>query len=157
MLATVPMWFDVVDRRHAQETIGLLAHEEHATDWGMRIISSAQPALHLIHRDTISDRVWPLFTGWASVGEYRNHAAEPALANLRANAWLALDGAGGNTTEVLSGDSYSPLSTASPHQIWSAAMVVSPLLRGLMGLESDAGARKIVFAPHLAGNGLAER
>ena len=93
--------------------------------------------------------VWPLFTGWAAVGEYRNHAAEAALANLRANAWLALDGAGGNTTEVLSGDSYSPLSTASPHQIWSAAMVVSPLLRGLLGLETDAAARRIVFAPHL--------
>jgi glycogen debranching enzyme len=147
VLATVPMWFDVVDRRHAQETIGLLAHEEHATDWGMRIISSRNPLYDPSGYHFGS--VWPLFTGWASVGEYRNHAAEPALANLRANAWLALDGAGGNTTEVLSGDSYSPLSTASPHQIWSAAMVVSPLLRGLMGLESDAGARKIVFAPHL--------
>ena len=147
ILATVPMWFDLLDRQHAQEMIGLLAHEQFATDWGTRIISS---------RSTLYDpsgyhfgSVWPLFTGWAAVGEYRNHAAEPALANLRANAWLALDGAGGNTTEVLSGDSYSPLSTASPHQIWSAAMVVSPLLRGLLGLESDAAERRIVFAPHL--------
>ena len=147
ILATVPMWFDLLDRQHAQEMIGLLAHEPFATDWGTRIISS-----HSALYDPAGyhfGSVWPLFTGWAAVGEYRNHAAEPALANLRANAWLALDGAGGNTTEVLSGDSYSPLSTASPHQIWSAAMVVSPLLRGLLGLESDAAGRKIVFAPHL--------
>jgi glycogen debranching enzyme len=150
VLATVPMWFDLLDRRHAQEMIGLLAREQFATDWGTRIISS---------RSSLYDpsgyhfgSVWPLFTGWAAVGEYRNHAAEPALANLRANAWLALDGAGGHTTEVLSGDSYAPLSTASPHQIWSAAMVVSPLLRGLLGLETDAADRKIVFAPHLPAN-----
>lgn len=147
VLATVPMWFDLLDRQHAQQMIGLLAAEQHATDWGMRIISSRSPLYDPSGYHFGS--VWPLFTGWASVGEYRNHAAAPAFANLRANAWLALDGAGGNTTEVLSGDSYSPLSTASPHQIWSAAMVVSPLLRGLLGLESDAAARKIVFAPHL--------
>jgi glycogen debranching enzyme len=147
ILATVPMWFDLLDRRHAQETIGLLAEEQFATDWGTRIISSRNPLYDPSGYHFGS--VWPLFTGWAAVGEYRNHAAEPALANLRANAWLALDGAGGNTTEVLSGDSYSPLSTASPHQIWSAAMVVSPLLRGLLGLETDAAGRKIVFAPHL--------
>jgi glycogen debranching enzyme len=147
VLATVPMWFDLLDGRHAQQMIGTLAGEPFATDWGTRIISS-----HSALYDPSGyhfGSVWPLFTGWASVGEYRNHAAEPALANLRANAWLALDGAGGHTTEVLSGDSYSPLSTASPHQIWSAAMVVSPLLRGLLGIESDAAARRIVFAPHL--------
>jgi len=147
VLATVPMWFDLLDRGHAQQMIELLAHEPIATDWGTRIISS-----HAKIYDPSGyhyGSVWPLFTGWASVGEYRNHAAAAALANLRANAWLALDGAGGNTTEVLSGETYSPLSTASPHQIWSAAMVVSPLLRGLLGLETDAAARRLTFAPHL--------
>ena len=147
VLATVPMWFGLTDRQHAQEMIARLAAEQHATDWGMRIISSRNPLYDPSGYHFGS--VWPLFTGWASVGEYRYHEAEPALANLRANAWLALDGAGGNTTEVLSGDSYSPLSTASPHQIWSAAMIVSPLLRGMMGLETDAAAHKVVFAPHL--------
>src|SRR5260370_26180742 len=81
--------------------------------------------------------VWPLFTGWASVGEYRYHRSQPAYANLRANALLALDGSLGHVTEVLSGDYYQPLSTSSPHQIWSAAMVVSPLLRGMFGLSAD--------------------
>lgn len=147
VLATVPMWFDLLDRGHAQQMIGSLARETFATDWGTRIISS-RAALYDPSGYHFGS-VWPLFTGWASVGEYRNHAAEAALANLRANAWLSLDGAAGHTTEVLSGDSYSPLSTASPHQIWSAAMVVSPLLRGLLGLETDAAAARIVFAPHL--------
>ncbi len=147
VLATVPMWFDVVDEGHSQEMIERLAAEDHASDWGMRILSS---------RNSLYDpsgyhfgSVWPLFTGWASVGEYVEHEAAPALGNLRANAWLALDGAGGNTTEVLSGATYSPLSTASPHQTWSAAMVVSPLLRGLFGLSVDAVKRRITLDPHL--------
>lgn len=147
VLATVPMWFDLLDRQRAQEMIGLLADEQHASDWGMRIISSKNPLYDPSGYHFGS--VWPLFTGWASVGEYRNHESQAALANLRANAWLTLDGAGGNPTEVLSGDTYTELSTASPHQIWSAAMVVSPLLRGLLGLQSDAVHKITRFEPHL--------
>ena len=147
VLATVPMWFDLLDRDHSQEMIEVLSDEAHAADWGMRILSSKSPLYDPSGYHFGS--VWPLFTGWASVGEYRNHESRPALANLRANAWLTLDGAGGNPTEVLSGDTYTELSTASPHQIWSAAMVVSPLLRGLLGLEYDAIHNRIRFEPHL--------
>jgi glycogen debranching enzyme len=147
VLATVPMWFGLTDPDHSLDMIRRLSEEEHAADWGMRILSSKSPTYS--PEGYHYGSVWPLFTGWASVGEYRYHAATPAYANLRANAWLALDGAGGNPTEVLSGMSYSPLSTASPHQIWSAAMIVSPLLRGLLGLHVDMTQPQITFAPHL--------
>src|SRR5262249_42387634 len=116
-------------------------------DWGMRIISS-----HASRYDAGGyhyGSVWPLFTGWASVGEYHYHRAVPAYLNLRANALLALDGSLGHVTEVLSGDYYQPLSTSSPHQIWSAAMVISPILRGLLGLETQAAPSRVAFAPHL--------
>jgi hypothetical protein len=52
-------------------------------------------------------------------------------------------------TEVLSGDYYQTLSTASPHQIWSAAMVISPLLRGMFGLHFDAQKHVLQVAPHI--------
>lgn len=147
VLATVPMWFDLPHAEHAQQMIDALAGADHLTDWGMRIISSASP--HFSPEGYHYGSVWPLFTGWASVGEYRYHRAHAGYANLRANALLALDGSLGRVTEVLSGAQYAPLSTTSPHQIWSAAMVVSPLLRGLLGLERDAAARRIRLAPHL--------
>jgi glycogen debranching enzyme len=147
VLATVPMWFGVTDLEKSQTMIQQLAREEHAPDWGMRIISARSPQFGPAGYHFGS--VWPLFTGWASVGEYREHVPEPALANLRANAWLTLDGAGGVTTEVLSGASYSPLSTSSPHQIWSSAMVISPVLRGLFGLKVDATEKRLVLQPHL--------
>jgi glycogen debranching enzyme len=147
VLATVAMWFGVLDAKNASAMIMQLADFDHQTDWGMRILSDRSTKFSGggYHYGS----VWPLFTGWASVGEYRYHRAWPAYANLRANALLALDGSLGHVTEVLSGDYYQPLSTSSPHQIWSAAMVVSPLLRGMFGLSADASSGTLTFAPHV--------
>src|SRR5713101_1883395 len=147
VLATVPMWFGLPSEADAVSMIQQLAEFDHQTDWGMRIISNRSPLFSGggYHYGS----VWPLFTGWASVAEYRYHQTFPAYANLRANALLALDGSLGHVTEVLSGDYYQPLSTSSPHQIWSAAMVVSPILRGMLGLEVDAIHRSVKLAPHL--------
>ena len=111
-----------------------LAGPDHQTDWGMRILSSHDPnydpgGYHF-------GAVWPLFTGWASVGEYRYHRPLPAYSNLRANALLTFDGSLGHVAETLSGKYYQTLATGSPHQIWSAAMVVNPLLSGLLWLAN---------------------
>jgi glycogen debranching enzyme len=147
VLATVPMWFGLLDGDKSKAMIDRLAALDFATDWGTRLISN--------HSSLYSGggyhfgSVWPLFTGWAAVGEYRYHQGHPALQNLRANALLALGGSPGHVTEVLSGDYYQSLSTSSPHQIWSAAMVVSPLLRGLLGLRTDTATQTIVLAPSL--------
>jgi glycogen debranching enzyme len=147
VLATVPMWFGLPDAQHANLMITQLAEENHEADWGMRIISS---------RSKFYDgsgyhygAVWPLFTGWASVGEYRYHRPFPAYSNLRVNALLGVDGSLGHFTEVLSGDYYTSFATSSPHQVWSAAMVISPILRGLFGLQTDAQAHQITLAPHI--------
>jgi glycogen debranching enzyme len=147
VLATVPMWFELPDAVHGEEMITRLAEADQETDWGMRIISSHSKVYDGSGYHFGS--VWPLFTGWASVGEYRYHREFPAYSNLRANALMASDGSLGHFAEVLSGDYYQGFSTSSPHQIWSAAMVVSPMLRGLFGLRTDAGHHEITFAPHV--------
>jgi glycogen debranching enzyme len=147
VLATVPMWFGLLDPEKAERMLNLLASPDHQADWGMRIISSLDPKYNPGGYHFGS--VWPLFTGWASVGEYRYHRAFPAYSNLRANALLALNGSLGHVTEVLSGDYFEPLSTSSPHQIWSAAMVVSPILRGMLGIEVDAAACTVRLSPHV--------
>jgi glycogen debranching enzyme len=147
VLTTVPMWFGLSDANRADQTITHLAAEDHQTDWGMRIISQHSKVYDGSGYHYGS--VWPLFTGWASVAEYRYHRAFPAYFNLRANALLGADGALGHFTEVLSGDYYQSFSTSSPHQIWSAAMVISPILRGMFGLQTDAEKHDITLAPHV--------
>lgn len=147
VLATVPLWFGLPNDATAISTLQQLADADQQTDWGMRIISNRSAVFSGggYHYGS----VWPLFTGWASVAEYRYHQEFPGYLNLRANALLALDGSLGHVTEVLSGDYYQPLSTSSPHQIWSAAMVVSPLLKGMFGLEKDATKKSLTFVPHV--------
>lgn len=147
VLSTVPMWFGLLDEPKADAMITQLADLDQQTDWGMRIISDHSPKFSGggYHYGS----VWPLFTGWAAVGEYRYHRAHPAYENLRANALLGFDGSLGHFSEVLSGAYYQSLSTSSPHQIWSAAMVVSPILRGLFGLRSDAATGTLTFSPHI--------
>lgn len=147
VLTTVPMWFGLAEADHANETITKLAAEDHQTDWGMRIISDHSKVYD--GSGYHYGAVWPLFTGWASVAEYRYHRAFPAYANLRANALLGLDGALGHFTEVLSGDYYQSFATSSPHQIWSAAMVISPILRGLFGLQVNAEQHQVTLEPHI--------
>ena len=147
VLTTVPMWFGLPSEAQGVSTIQQLAAAEIQTDWGTRIISNR--ASMYSGGGYHYGSVWPLFTGWASVAEYKYHQTFPAYLNLRANALLALDGSLGHVAEVLSGDYYQPLSTNSPHQIWSAAMVVSPVLKGMFGLEKDAAKKSLKFVPHV--------
>ncbi len=150
VLGTVPMWFGLLDRQHGQQFLNELAGPRHQADWGMRIIPEDDPLYGPTGYHFGS--VWPLFTGWASVAEYRYHRTLPAYANLRANAQLVFDGSLGRATEVLSGRYYTPLATSSSHQIWSSAMIVSPLLRGMMGLSVDALNSTVRFEPHAPAN-----
>ncbi len=147
VLGTVPMWFGLLDQRKSQLYLDVMAAPDQQADWGMRIISEKDAVYGPSGYHFGS--VWPLFTGWASVAEYRYHRALPAYANLRANAELPLDGSPGRATEVLSGRFYTPLATSSSHQIWSSAMIVSPMLRGMMGLSVGAVGPNVSFEPHV--------
>jgi hypothetical protein len=68
---------------------------------------------------------------------------------LMANALLTEQGALGNVTELLSGDFNAPFGRSSHHQVWSEAMVVTPLLRGLFGIETRDGGGTLHLRPQL--------
>ena len=76
VLTTVPMWFGLAEASHADDTITKLAAEDHQSDWGMRIISRQSKVYDGSGYHYGS--VWPLFTGWASVADYRSPRAFPA-------------------------------------------------------------------------------
>jgi hypothetical protein len=68
---------------------------------------------------------------------------------LMATAHLTWDGALGSITELLSGDFNTAFGRSSHHQIWSEAMVVAPMIRGLLGLDVREGGRHLAFVPQL--------
>lgn len=145
VLVTAPLWWPLVSDDKAQKTLNFLATPEIATDWGSRIISNKDPLYDPSGYHFGS--VWPLFTGWASVTNYQWHRPLEGYEQLRDNALLTHSGLAGRTTEVLSGNYFEPLSTSSPHQIWSSAMVVSPILRGMFGLDARADGT-VALSPH---------
>jgi hypothetical protein len=144
------MWFGLLDEDHAQTQLDELSRLEHQTDWGMRLISSSNSRYSPGGYHWGS--VWPLFTGWASVAEYRYHRPFSGYENHRANALLTFAGAAGHVTEVLSGDAHQGLATSTPHQTWSSAMVIAPLLLGMFDLRVDSLDRRISLAPQLPAN-----
>ena len=61
--------------------------------------------------------------------------------------YSAHSGAPGRVTEVMSGTYFEPISVSCPHQIWSSSMVVSPILRGMFGVDTRADG-SVTLAPH---------
>ncbi len=123
------------------------ASSEFSTDWGTRDVGDQVSFYDPIsyHQGT----VWPLYTGWVSQAEYRAGHALSAYAHLMQNADLTWSQDLGSVTELLSGEFFQPLGRSTAHQLWSSAMVVSPVLRGLFGLEWNAATQTLTVNPHL--------
>ena len=143
----VASWDGSYKLQHAQPMLDRWAAQEFSTDWGTRDLSPTVPFFDPIsyHQGT----VWPLYTGWVSVAEYRNGRSLSAYAHLMQNADLTWAQDPGAVTELLSGQFFAPLGRSTSHQLWSSAMVISPVIRGLFGLEWDAAAKKLTVTPSL--------
>ncbi|HLH06811.1 MAG TPA: hypothetical protein VKW78_06225 [Terriglobales bacterium] len=121
--------------------------QEFSTDWGTRSLSPTSS-----HYDPLlyhQGSVWPLYTGWVSMAEYRTGRTLSAYAHMRENADLTFANDLGAVTELLSGEFFVPFGRSSSHQLWSSAMVFTPAVRGLFGLEVDALHHRIRLNPSL--------
>lgn len=143
----VAWWDGTYSLAHNQGMAQRWASPEFSTDWGTRILSD-----HVSFYDPISyhqGSVWPLFTGWISVAEYRTGHPLAGWIHLEENADLTWRQDLGNATELLSGKFFQPLGRSTAHQLWSSAMIISPIIRGLFGLEWSVAQRELTVAPSL--------
>jgi glycogen debranching enzyme len=150
VLPAVPLWWRTMLDERAQLEIDHLGSGRMETDWGARIISSESKLFDPLSYHYGS--VWPLFTGWASMGAYAYGRPHVGYQALMANALLSYANALGYVTELLSGDFNAPFGRSSHHQVWSDAMVITPAVRGLLGIEVSAGGKELRFAPQLPAN-----
>jgi GH15 family glucan-1,4-alpha-glucosidase len=145
--AAAPMIFRQFERNKVSATLAALASAQLSTDWGTRMLSDKSPAYDPLAYN--NGGVWPFLTGFVAAGEYEYQRAHSAFAHLRQAAQMTFDFASGFHPEILSGDFYRPLDESVPHQLFSSSAVITPLLRGLLGLRADAAAGKMRFAPQL--------
>ena len=145
VLTTVPMWFGLARRRHADQTITQRLPPRIIRPIGACASSpstrksTTAPAITLARYGRCSP------DGLLSVNIATTASSLRIPICARTLCWVA-DGALGTSREVLSGDYYQSFSTSSPHQIWSAAMVVSPILRGMFGLQTEMEKHQISCA-----------
>ena len=147
VLPAVPLWWRTLDPARADIEIDRLGSGALMTDWGARLLSRTS-ALY----DPLSyhyGSVWPLFTGWVSMAAYRYGRPHVGYQALMANALRTEADALGSITELISGEFDTPFGRSAHHQIWSQAMVVSPLVHGLLGIEVSRGGSALTIAPQL--------
>lgn len=132
---------------HPEGCLQQLAAHPLNTDWGLRDVADTEKVYDGMSYHQGS--VWPLFTGWAAMAEYRGGQPLAGYQLLRENSDLTNAQDLGSVTELLSGDFFIPFGRSTSHQLWSSAMVISPILRGLFGIEIDAQKKTITVNPHL--------
>lgn len=144
---SVASWDGTWKLPRAGSMLNRWASSEFSTDWGTRDISPTASFYDPIsyHQGT----VWPLFTGWVSLAEYRSGRSLSGYAHLMQNADLTWSQDLGAVTELLSGEFFQPLGRSTSHQLWSSAMVISPTLRGLFGLEWNASENTLIVTPQM--------
>jgi glycogen debranching enzyme len=132
---------------HDAECLKQFASPAIATDWGLRDVAITEPFYDGMSYHQGS--VWPLFTGWGALAEYRGGQPLAGEQMLMQNVDLTWAQDPGAVTELLSGDFYVPFGRSTSHQLWSSAMVITPTLRGLFGITVDAATKTITVNPHL--------
>lgn len=146
VLPAVPILFDHLPFDRSRSMASLFSREEFSTKWGVRIQSAASPSYRGSGYHTGS--VWPLFTGWCSLAEYRTHLHREGLAHVVSTLRTFKSGALGWVGEVFNGETGRPAGVCR-HQAWSEAMVCLPVIRGMLGLEADAQNSWIRIRPHI--------
>ena len=144
---TVAWWDGRVKLPNADGMFRRWASAEFSTDWGTRDVGDHEKVYDPIsyHQGT----VWPLFTGWAAMAEYRAGRPLAGYQHLMKNVDLTYAQDLGAVTELLSGEFYAPLGRSSSHQTWSSAMVLTPAMRGLFGIRVDAERKTVWVDPQL--------
>jgi glycogen debranching enzyme len=145
--AATAMAFGVLEAERGAAMATKLASSNIMTDWGARPLSAASTQFDPLHYN--NGAVWPFVTGFTALAQYTYHNAHAGKFALDAIASTGFDFARGRNPEVLSGRLYKPLDTAVPHQFFATSMVLTPLIRGLLGIDVDAPRRIVRIAPHL--------
>ena len=133
--------------QHPQPSLLQWSSHDFSTDWGTHDVAQSSSVYDPISYHQGS--VWPLFTGWAALADYRSNHPLSGYEHLRQNFQQTTTQDLGAVTELLSGAFFQPFGRSTSHQLWSSAMVITPALRGLFGLTLDAATHTIAVDPHL--------
>ncbi len=144
IMPAIPMYFNQVDGAKAESMLPVFASDQYTSDWGCRIISKSSKSFN--PRGYHTGSVWPLYTGWISLAEYKNRRPVQGFTHIMNNLMVYKNWGLGFVEEVLHGEFYRP-SGVCHHQCWSETMVLQPSIEGMLGFEPDALANSLKLSP----------
>jgi len=142
---TLALAWGLSSPERAAKMLEKVASAELTTDWGIRILSRRSSLYEPLNYNY--GAVWPFLTGYAALAFYRHHCPLQGFPLIMGNAGHFFDNALGHPTELYSGDLHVWPQEGVAHQGFSVGGLVLPLVRGLLGLDGDASARKLIFSP----------
>jgi glycogen debranching enzyme len=143
-LVAVPMYYGLLDEKKVQPVLDAFAGNGFSSDWGVRIVSSSSRLFD--PQGYHYGSIWPLFTGWVSLGEYEYGNSTQAFVHVMNNLYLKKHWALGFVTEVMHGIVYKPGGVCF-HQCWSETNVLHPAINGMVGWKPDAPSHSAILAP----------
>lgn len=146
----MPLFWKMGVEERAQAALEKMCAADLMTDWGVRILSTNSPLYEPLNYNY--GAVWPFLGGYAAMALYNYDFLIPAYELVLANAGHMFDNALGAATELFSGSLYVWPQEAVAHQGFSAGGFVLPFVRGMLGLDGNAGERTVMFAPRFPGD-----
>ncbi|MGW8267977.1 MAG: amylo-alpha-1,6-glucosidase, partial [Longimicrobiales bacterium] len=137
--------FGLVEEERAEATLRHLASDAISSRWGARLLSTDSELFDPLHYN--NGAVWPFMTGFVSWAQYRYRRPWAGFPLLQALHALTFDWALGRHPENLSGAYYQTMDATVPHQFFASSMLVTPLVRGLLGWDPDAPGGRAILAP----------
>jgi len=120
------------------------------TDWGIRSLAIRSQYYQPLGYNY--GAVWPFISGWVAAAQFKNHLIQQGYFTLMSTAVHTFDNELGFIDEVFSGSHNIWLDESVPHQGFSSAAVIFPLVKGMLGLEGNALRKIVFFKPHFPGN-----
>lgn len=149
VMTAVAVYMEAMNFEESKRQVLPYATSDFSTDWGVRIIGKSSGLFNPngYHEGT----VWPLFTGWVSLAEFRAGATLSGFTHVLSNLVCAKHFAKGYISEVYHGEFYKP-SGICPHQAWSESMAIQPLIEGMIGFKAHAVEQECVISPQIPWN-----
>jgi hypothetical protein len=137
--------FGLVEEERAEATLRQLSSDVISSSWGARLLSTESELYDPLHYN--NGAVWPFMTGFVGWAQYRYRRPWAGFPLLQALHALTFDFALGRHPENLSGAYYQTMDATVPHQFFASSMLVTPLVRGLLGWDPDAPEGRAILAP----------
>ncbi|BDD05826.1 hypothetical protein AUTU_33090 [Aureibacter tunicatorum] len=146
IMPAVGIYYGQMNPQKAWQTTKEYSSNQFSSDWGVRILRKDSDLYN--PRAYHYGSVWPLFTGWAALAEYKTLRGTQGFTHVMNNLNIYTGWTQGAILEVVHGEEYKPMGVTR-HQCWSGTMILQPVMDGMLGFSPDALNNRMALTPQL--------